>query len=197
MASQNGTTYGYTGLFPIAVAQSSSLRTYLRSLDDSQRYPRGSPLSNVPIIHMARLAVIDTLPCQEMPARVDALKSHYLLFACDFDGGGVDVLIRDMVRHVPDQLTAIWGHCIRFPGTPSCDLLAAYFERCQLETNLFLADQPQASVDDILMGLMCRRRLGDFMRQLQHKPRDPAVLKRGFQLLWRSLQSVRPLPGEL
>ena len=194
MANQNGAKFGYTGLFPIMGGQSASLRTYLRSLDDN---PRGSPLSDVPIVHMARLVIIDTLPYQGAPAKVDALKSHYLLFVCDFDGHSVDVLVRAMVRNIPNQLSAIWGSCVRFPGILSCDRLAAYFEQCQLETNLLLADQPQASVDDVLRGLMCRQRLADFIRQVQRKPRDPAVLQRGFKRMWRSLQNDRPLAGDL
>ena len=116
---------------------------------------------------------------------------------CDFDGRSVDALMHAMVQNIPHQVTAIWDHCVRFPGIRSCDRLAAYFEQCQLTTNLLLADQPEASVNDILMGLTCRRRLGEFIKQIQRKPRNPAVLKRGFQRMWRSLQIDPPRPGEL
>ena len=198
MANQNGSKYGFTGLFPIKTGgNSANLRTLLRSLDDPRHYPRGSPLSHVPIVHMARFVIIDRLAYQGLPAKVDTLKSDYLLFVCDFDGYSVDTLIHEMVRNMPAQVTAIWGHCVRFPGIQSCDRLAAYFEQCQLKTNLLLADRPDASVDDILRGLMCRRRFGEFIRQVQHKPRDPAALKRDFMLMWQSLQKDRPLPGDL
>ena len=53
MANQNGAKYGFTGLFPIARGQSANLRVLLRSLDDKESYPRGSPLSDVSIVHMA------------------------------------------------------------------------------------------------------------------------------------------------
>jgi hypothetical protein len=194
MANQNGAKYGFTGLFPVARGQSANLRTLLRSLDNN---PRGSPLSDVPIVHMARFVIIDRLTYQGEPAQVDTLKSHYLLFVCDFDGRSIDALIQAMVQNIPHQITAIWGHCVRFPGIRSRDRLAAYFEQCQLTTNLLLADQPEASVDEILMGLMYRRRLGDFIKQVQRKPRNPAVLKRGFMRILRSLQNDRPRPGEL
>jgi hypothetical protein len=197
MANQNGAKYGFTGLFPIARGQSANLRVLLRSLDDKESYPRGSPLSDVSIVHMARFVIIDRLTYQGTPAKVDTLKSHYLLFVCDFDGRSIDALIHAMVQNIPHQVTAIWGHCVRFPGIGSCDRLAAYFEQCQLETNLLLADQPEASVDEILMGLMCRRRLGDFIKQIQRKPPNPVLLKRGFMQMWRSLQKDMPRPGEL
>jgi hypothetical protein len=102
-----------------------------------------------------------------------------------------------MVDKMP-EVTAIWDHCVGFPGTESLDRLAAYFEQCQLKTNLLLADQPEASVNDILKGLMYRRRLGEFIRQVQNQPPGPAALQRDFMLMWQSLQDDKPpLPGEL
>jgi hypothetical protein len=197
MANQNGAKYGFTGLFPVAPGQSADLRAFLRSLDDVQVYPRGSPFSHVGIIHMARLVVIDRLAYQGTPAKVDRLKSDYLLFVCDFDGDSVDVLIREMVSNIPSEMTEVWSRCLGFPTIRKSDQLSEYFERCQLKTNLFLADQSLASVDDILRGLMCRRRLAEFIREVQRRPRTPAVLKRGFALMWRGLERARPLPGEL
>jgi len=197
MANQNGAKYGFTGLFPVANGKSDELRFFLRSLDDTRTYPRGSPFSHVPIVHMARLFIIDRLAYQGTPAKLDTLKSDYLVFACDFDGESVDVLIRIMVAAIPAELAAIWGKCRGYPGLNGNDQLSQYFERCQLDTNLFLADQPFASVDFILKGLMCRRRLGEFVKLAQRRPRKPAVLKRGFRLLWRKLERDNPLPGSL
>lgn len=197
MANQNGAKYGFTGLFPVTHGHSIELRTLLRSLDNTISYPRGSPFSDVPIIHMARLFVIDGLAYQGTPAKIDRLQSDYLLFTCDFDGDSIDNLVRAMVSNIPGQLAAIWGYCVRFPGIQRRDQLSEYFERCQLENNLYLVDQPGASVDDILRGLMCRRRFGEFIRQVQRKPRKPAVLQRGFRRMWRSLEKNRPLAGDL
>ena len=147
--------------------------------------------------HMARFVIIDRLAYQGEPAKADALKSHYLLFVCDFDGRSVDALMHAMVQNIPHQVTAIWDHCVRFPGIRSCDRLAAYFEQCQLTTNLLLADQPDASVDEILMGLMSRRRFGEFIKKIQCEPQDPAALKSGFKQMWQDLQNEKPRPGEL
>ena len=198
MANQNGAKFGFTGLFPIKTdAHAAELRTLLRSLDNTQRYPRGSPLSAVPIVHMARFAIIDRLAYQRFPAKIDNLKSQYLLFLCDFDGRSIDALIQAMVRNIPTELAAIWQNCVLFPGIGSSDQLAAYFERCQLTTNLFLADQPEASVDDILLALTYRRRLGEFIRDVQRRPRGPTVLQRGFKRMWRRRQKDTPLAGDL
>ena len=197
MANQNGGKFGFTGLFPIKVGQSAALRAFLRTLDDTGKYPRGSPLSELSMVHMARFVVIDRLTYQGTPAKADTLKSHYLLFSCDFDGFSVDVLVQDMAGRIPVEMQAIWSHCRDFPGIESRDRLSAYFEACQLTTNLLLADQPEASVNDILMGLMSRRRLGEFIRQVQATQPDPAALKGAFEQMWQSLQDCRPRAGEL
>ena len=194
MANQNGGKFGFTSLFPIKVGETAALRVFLRTLDE---HPRGSPLCEVSIIHMARFVVIDRLAYQGIPAKADALKSNYLLFACDFDGFSIDVLIREMVERIPSRLKDVWRHCLGFPGIESCDHLAAYFEQCQVTTNLLLADQPDASVNDILKGLMHRRQLGEFIRHVQDTQPDPATLKSDFERMWQSLQQVRPCAGEL
>ena len=195
MANQNGEKYGFTGLFPIKDGQTAALRAFLRTLDE--KYQRGSPLADVSIVHMARFVVIDRLAYQGTPAKVDTLKSNYLLFVCDFDGFSIDVLIREMVEHIPDQLETIWQNCRGFPGIKSRDGLSRYFERCQVTTNLLLADQPDATVNDILLGLMYRRGLGEFIRHVQETQPTPAELKEDFAKLWQRLQQVRPHAGDL
>ena len=197
MANQNGGKYGFTGLFPIKPGQTAELRGFLRTLDESSEYPRGSPLSEVPIIHMARFVVIDRLAYQGTPAKVDTLKSAYLLFLCDFDGFSVDVLIRAMVKYIPDHLETIWRHCRGFPGIKSGDGLSTYFEQCQVTTNVLLADQPDASVNDVLKGLMYRHELRKFVRYVQEAQPSPAELKAEFEKMWQGLQEVRLSAGKL
>ncbi|MGY3609087.1 MULTISPECIES: hypothetical protein [unclassified Bradyrhizobium] len=197
MANQNGEKYGFTGLFPIATNQSDDLRAFLRTLDDPRAYPRGSPLSHVPIIHMARMFIVDRLAYQGTPAKFDALKSDYLVFMCEFDGESVDALVQALAGNIPNEVATIWGRCLGFPGIHRRDLLSGYFERCQLKTTLFLADQPEASVSEILMALLCRRRLGEFVRLVQTNPRPPEVLQREFRQMWEGLQNERPSPGDL
>jgi hypothetical protein len=197
VANQNGEKYGFTGLFPIASNRSDDLRAFLRTLDDIRTYPRGSPFSNVPIIHMARLFIVDRLAYQGTPAKFDELKSDYLVFMCEFDGGSVDPLVQALVGNIPAEVAGIWGSCLSFPGIQRRDQLSEYFERCQLTTSLFLADQPEASVSEILVALLCRRRLGEFIKQMQSNPRPPADLQQDFRQMWQSLQDEHPRPGDL
>lgn len=197
MANRNGEKYGFTGLFPITREQSPTLRVFLHSLNDTATYPGGSPFSHVPIIHMARLFVVDRLTYQGTPAKADTLKSDYLVFVCDFDGDSIDTLIQAMVGNIPTEVAGIWGRCVRFPGVQQRDLLSDYFTRCQVTTTLFMADQPAATVGNILTGLMCRRRLVDLIRKDQSAPRNAVALKQDFEDMWRQLQNDSPLPGTL
>src|SRR5689334_17775905 len=119
MPSQKGNKYGLTALFPIKPGEhAAQLRSYLRSLDGDVY---GSPLSKVPIIHMARLAVINQMPYQGLPAKNDMLNSAYLLFLCEFDGSSADLLVQQLIREVPEQVDTIWQHCRAFPGRQSVD----------------------------------------------------------------------------
>lgn len=199
MANRNGKKYGLTALFPIKPGEhSAQLRSYLRSLDDPSVYPCGSPLCNVPIVHMARFVIIDRLAYQGFPARADYLNRAYLLFMCDFDGADCAALVDAILDHMPEAAAAIWEHCIDFPIGQRRELIRGYFEKCQLETNLFLADRPNDTVTDILAALMLKREFGEFLIQVQRAPRNAKLLHSEFWQMWRQLESrAPPMPGSL
>jgi hypothetical protein len=196
MSNINGKKYGFTALFPIKEeADCGALRDYLRVLD---RHPCGSPLSAAPIIHMARFVIIDRLAFEGIPAASDRLRSRYLLFACEFDGPDVATLVHALVAAVPDEIERIWKHCIGFPGlapVEPTDGLVQYFGRCQVATNLFLADQPERTVPQILKALVAKRRFAEFLEQ--HQGDAPAVMQQHFQQMWREVAAAEPEPGSL
>ena len=189
MGNINGKKFGFTALFPIRSRESAvALRPYLRSMDG---HPYGSPLSSVDIIHMARFMIIDNLAYQGVPAKRDELKSHYLLFLCDFDGGSLDVLVRKLVSKMGETVDDIWQHCVGYPGRSYRDRLTAYFEDCQLATTFFLADRPNDEVAAILRALMYKRRFTGFVESCQRS--RPPDLRAAFLQLWRSLET-EPTP---
>ncbi len=198
MSNINGKKYGFTGLFPIKEeADCGALRDYLGALD---QHPCGSPLSAAPIIHMARLIIIDRLAFEGIPAASDRLRLRYLLFACEFDGPDVATLVHALVAAVPDEIERIWKHCIGFPGLAPVDPtdpddLVHYFRRCQVATNLFLADQPERTVPQILRALTAKGRFAEFLEQ--HQGDAPAVMQHHFQAMWREVAAAEPEPGSL
>jgi hypothetical protein len=199
MGSVNGKKFGLTCLFPIireGREHTLQLRTHLRAMDRDNAY--GSPLSEVKIIHMARFAIIDDLTYQGLPYKRDDLMSDYMLFLCDFDGSNVDALVAAMMAHIGKEMDAIWKHCVAYPG-PGCaskDRLTAYFEQCQLETNLFLTDRPDDAVEDILRALVCKREFTKFVKDFQ--ARSVGDQKAEFEAMWERLKSQRtPHRGSL
>ncbi len=196
MANQNGRKYGFTGLFPIRKGDHvAALRSHLRKLDGK---PYGSPLSEVGAIHMARFAVIDGLPYQGSPAKHDSLSSSYLVFLCDFDGESPDSLVAGLIAAIPREVDEIWRHCVGFPGVRPLDPLAAYFGQCQIDTNLFLADRPDDTVDDITRALLYKRKFGDFMLWFQGEAPTPAVLRERLTAMRASIENhPAPHPGSL
>jgi hypothetical protein len=194
MANTNGDKYALTALFPIKGDDHyEKLRQCLRGLDKDSH---GSPLSKVGIVHMARFAIIDNLIYQGLPAKRDRLKSRYLLFMCDFDGTGLDPLIGAMASQMGDVMDEVWEHCLAYPGRAKRDLLIAYFERCQLTTTLFFADQPTTEVSKILRGLMAKREFAKFVEDNQRQPR--AGLKQRFETMWQQLcDRPTPKPGSM
>ena len=43
-----------------------------------------------------------------------------------------------LAKTVPDQINAIWSHCVGYPGTADLDKFLTYMKSCQLENHLLL-----------------------------------------------------------
>jgi hypothetical protein len=192
MSNVNGNIYAFTGLFPIkGDADCGVLRSHLRSLEN---HPFGSPLSSLDIVHVARFTIIDRLAFQGEPAKHDRLSSAYLLFVCDFDGSDIEELVTAIVTKIPETFLTVWGNCVAVPMVgfnPAANTdLIDYFRRCQLQTTLFLADQPDASVTQILRSLALTRMFAGFAQQ--HQGKDPTLVQQGFQDMWQAFNAARP-----
>jgi hypothetical protein len=118
---------------------------------------------------------------------------------CEFDGESPEALARALTNQIPANVTEIWGHCAGFPGIQSIDLLGAYFERCQQQTNLFLVDRPDDTVDDILKSLRYKKAFAELMEWWQQVPLPPpADLKQRLRQLHHDIEnSPAPHPGSL
>jgi hypothetical protein len=72
---------------------------------------------------------------------VDRLGVSYLLFAADFDArDGSEAALRSYAdtlwRHMAEELTGIFRHCVGFEGNPDAASFFAYVRRCQIETTM-------------------------------------------------------------
>jgi len=107
-------------------------------------------------------------------------------------------LIHALLEHAPDFLANVWSHCAGFPTRQSADRIAAYFERRQLETNLYFVDRPDDTVEDVLRALRIKRAFAQFVIRLQRQNLSPDKLQREFLGMWRKMTRMRmPAPGTL
>lgn len=197
-----GLHYGYTALFPVGGGQGGGpLRVHLNGLD-VHKY--GSPFAGSTIIHLLRFIVIDRLPFEGYPAKEESLGSPYLVVMCDFDGEDVADLARSLVEQAPEAVYDVFSHCLAFPfkaksevaGAIAVEKLAGYLRRCQVETALYLSDQPDARVADILRAIQAQMMFAEFVEASQAMPRN--VLKDKFFEFWRQMSEAKqPLPGSL
>ncbi len=147
MANQSGVIYGLTILSPIKddanerPSHDLQIRKYLSTLDTGER----SPFALAPGTHLARLAVLDDVIYVGMPSCEEHLQSKYLVFESNCDGD-LEGYLTGLARTVPDDLDAIWGHCVGYPGAANPQAFVNYMKACQLENNVFFrGDQRQVA----------------------------------------------------
>src|SRR5271170_1201677 len=140
MANESGNVYGLTILSPIIDDENATpshdlqIRKYLASLPTGEE----SPFALAPSTHLARLVVMDDVIYVGMPACEEHLKSKYLVFESNCDGE-LDNYLGGLAASVPEQLDAIWSHCVGYPGAVHRQAFIDYMKACQLETTFYFA----------------------------------------------------------
>jgi hypothetical protein len=179
MPNQNGKLYGLTILSPIldddTVTPSHDLqiRDFLATLPTDER----SPFAVAPGTHLARLVVMDDVIYVGMPACEEHLQSKYLVFESNCDGDLTEYL-RGLARSVPEQLDAIWGHCVGYPGAENIESFITYMKLCQIETTFYFAAVNDKSLTETLVALRDQRAVTDFIAT--HQNMKPEQLQSEF-----------------
>lgn len=197
MPNQSGTLYGLTILSPIksddTVTPSHDLqiREYLATLATGQC----SPFAKAPFTHITRLVVMDDVIYVGMPSCEEHLKFKYLVWESNFDcglGGDLDTYLTALATAVPDELDAIWNHCIGYPGARNVPAFIAYMKACQIETSFYFAAVNDKTVTESLKALQTQRAVADFIATHQGLP--PERLQRDFIAFAAKLKAA-PVPG--
>jgi hypothetical protein len=192
MPNQNGKVYGLTILSPIidddraTPSHDLQIRKYLASLPTDE----GSPFAVAPGTHLARLVVMDDVIYVGMPACEEHLKSKYLVFESNCDGD-LDDYLRGLAASVPEQLDAIWCHCVGYPGAGNVAAFVEYMKACQIETTFYFAAVNDKSVPETLRALQTQRAVADFVAS--HQGIEPARVQRDFAELVATLKT-QPIP---
>jgi hypothetical protein len=182
MPNVSGKVYGLTILSPIidddraTPSHDLQIRKYLAGLPTDEH----SPFAVAPGTHLARLVVMDDVIYVGMPACEEHLKSKYLVFESNCDGD-LDGYLRGLATHVPEQLDAIWSHCVGYPGARDVAAFIAYMKACQVETTFYFAPINDKSVPETLIALRTQRAVADFVAT--HQGMEPARVQREFAQL--------------
>jgi hypothetical protein len=193
MANLNGEMYGLTVLSPIIGDQNDGHSHYASIREYLARMPNGpaSPLAKVESTHFARWVVVDDLTYLGKPAKLDHLKSRYLMFTSNFYGK-LETYLQSLVREIPDVVEALWSHCAGYTGLAD---FSAYIGKCQIETTFYFADVNDRTVSQILKALQLQGGLAAFIEESQGKP--PEELKASFEEFFSQLKaSPPPRPGD-
>lgn len=170
-----GQAYAFLALTPIRPGERDELKAYLEGL----RAAGTSPFARVPGTHMARFVVIDqffTKPSYKQ-RKADKLEDPYLVFSSNFDGGR-DAYLDTLCATMGAEAQKIWGRCIGCPEKAEGDALKAYLVHNQIDTGLFFAAYPNATVPEVRRCLKQRDHLIEFALRTQGM--DAAALQKAF-----------------
>jgi hypothetical protein len=178
--NRNGNAYAVVSLTPILVGRESVLKEHLRSLAPS-------PFAELAEVHFARFMVLGQLngDWPGAPRRRTELKSAYLLFTASItanDDAGATALpgtfLERIAQQVPEAASAIWNHCLGFPGVLDPGAFADYLHRSLLGSELFYVGYKDATVQQVRDALARRSHLCDFAQWAQDQTDQTLVQQR-------------------
>lgn len=196
MPNQSGNVYGLTILAPIIngaagdISHDCAIRDFLADLPRDHR----SLFAKVSSTHLARLVVMDDVVFVGTPAREEHLRSKYLVFETNFDGD-LDTYLERMAREAPEDVHAVWQHCVGYPGVKDPAAFAAYMKKCQIETTYFFADVNNKTVQQTLRALKVQSGVAHFIEANQGKSASEIQAAFG-QFLEKVRHAPEPLAGE-
>jgi hypothetical protein len=156
-----GGIYALTVFTPVIEDRVDELRSFLGALP-----PQSSPLQRLEMVHFARWVIVPDFVSAPSQPRPEHLPSPYLLFSATFDGS-LDAFLNDLCRKLPSEAEAIWGCCTGAPVPARGVALQAYLKHNQIQTGLFFAAYPDASVTMVKRALETREKAIAFAARAQ------------------------------
>jgi hypothetical protein len=142
---------------------------------------------------MARLVVMDDVVYVGMPSCEEHLKSQYLIFETNFDGG-LDAYLGSMADKISAIVDDLWQHCWGYPGTKDVAAFTAYMKICQVKTTFYFADVNYKTVEQTLRALQTQAAVAEFVGRNQSL--SAAGLQEAFAEFIQKLNAAPPpVPG--
>lgn len=175
MPNQNGKMYGLTTLCPIRnggegnQSYASIVRQRLERLNPDNASPivvKSSPMAKVPNTYLCRFFVLDDVFYEGKPAKLDQLKSKYLVFASDFHGELVPYL-KGAWDAASNDLKQIWEYCVAFDKVHDADSFVRYIKQCQVDTTFLFNGSTDDSLAEQLKSLYLKQEFSKFAFESQ------------------------------
>jgi hypothetical protein len=164
--------YALTVFTPIIADRLDELRSFIGGLP-----AQSSPLQRLEMVHFARWVIVPDFVSAPSQRRPEHLPSPYLLFSATFDGT-LDVFLDDLCDKLASEAETIWGCCTGAPSPARGAALKTYLKHNQIQTGLFFAAYPNASVTTVKRALDTRTKAIEFAARAQSM--DVEALREAF-----------------
>ena len=159
-----GQMYALTVMTPVDPSRVDSVEGVLSALPR-----RPSPFARVRSVHFARWVMMPDFVTDPSQPAAEHFPAPYLLLSATFDGS-LDAFLAELTTQLPGETEAIYRCCIGAPEPAQGAPLQNYLRHNQVETGLFFAAYPQATVDAVIQALSLRQRVIDFGIAAQGMP---------------------------
>jgi hypothetical protein len=122
--------------------------------------------------------VLNDVPYQGRPARLEHLKSNYLVFSANFHGGLEDYL-KGMWSAAEPEIRAILQYCVGYERIKDVTTFIDYIKDCQVTTTFFFNGSSDEPLAVQLKSLYLKQELSKFAFANQGK--SPADLQAAFR----------------
>ena len=156
-----GQMYALTVFTPVMAHRLDDLQAFLDGLP-----PESSPLQRLEMVHFARWVIVPDFVSATSQPHPEHLPSPYLLFSATFDGS-LDDFLDDLCDKLASEAETIWGCCTGAPAPARGAALRAYLKHNQIQTGLFFAAYPDASVSTVKRALETREKAIAFAARAQ------------------------------
>jgi hypothetical protein len=170
-----GQAYAFMAMTPVKPGEEEALAAYLRGL----RARGPSPLAKLPRTHLARFVIVPDFhndPTWNQP-KEEHLDLQYLIFTSNLDGD-IDTYLDELCEKLAPEAKEIWGRCVGCPENPKGDALKKYLKHNQIDTGIFFAAYPEATVGKVKQSLHQREKIIEFAIRAQGL--DPEALQKAF-----------------
>jgi hypothetical protein len=180
MPNRSGNAYGLSTLCPLlgGSKDDQSAAALVRARLRSVPLDEASPMASVPNTYLCRLFVLDDVIYQGHPARLDRLKSKYLVFVAEIHGE-LDPYLRGMWENAHEFVRGVWQYCVGFARqVDDAESFVRYIKRCQVETTFYFNGSTDESLEAQLKSLYLKQEFSKFA--FANQGRNPADLQQAF-----------------